>query len=377
MAGFWDSLVSAVRDATDGGGFSWGRDTSSSREPAQSSRPGFSPAPRQSERPGFSPAPTRRASSGVATSPVRQDGSAISTLVRTANTIGQQATAAAAAREDKAAFLEQETAARRRAAEQRYATTDVPPSRSEQADTARRERAAYFDRIVGTGRNEQAVELTAEQYANLNPLQRAAVDFNTELLSTRQTAGGERRDLEDRRSRTEDFLSERGLSSDELDAYLGLDRAISSSILEKLGDREALDLAGVGPTPRPNVTTPEQQPLVDAASSARTQATTAVNRASMMTGLDNSVRSQTLATVFDTMIGAGGNYTTDDVVQGLAQLNQANGTDITPREVWEFAASRVRAAEQAKAARVDFTLPVTDPQIETLNVAEIRKRYGL
>jgi hypothetical protein len=239
-------------------------------------------------------------------------------------------------------------------------------ARTAEADEARARRSEYFDRIVGSGRTERASELTTEQYSALTPMQRAAVDFNTELLATRDAPSGERRGLDDRRDRVTELLRTRDMNTDQLDEYLQLDRAIGQALLDKMSSTALTSTA----------TDARGSTFGEAVADARTQATQTVNQASMAQAAGGAEQ-QVLGAVFDEMVSAGNRYTTQDVVQGLAQLNQASGTGVTPAQVWEFAGQRLRAADQAQVAEVDFDLPAATAGMETLDVAEIRKRYGL
>lgn len=223
-------------------------------------------------------------------------------------------------------------------------------------------------RFADRDRDERAVALTTEQYTNLSPMQRAAVDFNTELLATRDSSEGGRLSLDDpdRRDRVADLLRTRDMDTSQLDEYLRLDRAIGQNIIDKMSSTALVSTS----------TDERGSDFGEAVADARSQATATVNQASMGQAMGGAEQ-QVLGAVFDEMVSAGNQYTPQDVVEGLGQLNQASGTQVTPRQVWEFAGQRLRAADQAEAARVDFDLPAVTVGMETLDVAEIRKRYGL
>ncbi len=243
-------------------------------------------------------------------------------------------------------------------------------------------------------------ELTDEEYLALTPRQRAAVQFNTGLVGASRAdeqAGGT--------ANTESFLSSIDLAPEgDLDAYLSLDRAIGTSILARLDDPAARQQSAEARrwargTPG---AAPQSEEFASARSNAdraatammdalgrgytglgQTQGSTSVADAlaggavSGRAGFGTAPRDVVIQQAFDAMIASDANFTPEQVANGIANLNDMNGTDVDPQEVWDFAKLRLDAADMAQLAGENFVLPVTDATIVPLSAADIRARYGI
>ena len=83
------------------------------------------------------------------------------------------------------------------------------------------------------------------------------------------------------------------------------------------------------------------------------------------------------------MIDSTKNWTTEDIVAGIAADNAAMGTNVTPEQVWDFTRANVEAVElgslgsrqeQLRGSGVNLA---TGIELTPLDIAEIRARYGL
>lgn len=237
-------------------------------------------------------------------------------------------------------------------------------------------------------------ELSDEEFYALTPRQRAAVLYNTELVDAstadRSFGGTER---------TKSFLSELDLLDDktDLDAFLGLDRAIGDSILAKLDDREARTTAvdAARWARGDSRFAPESTNFINDYSAANVaagrMADLLVTRGSSSLrpdedeapgiGLTEAPRDQVLRSIWSTSISKeAGKFadTPEKIAQGIAEANATNGTDITPEELWDFAVKQISAVEFARVrGKKDVETPTWIPELETVDLSEIRKRYGL
>lgn len=237
-------------------------------------------------------------------------------------------------------------------------------------------------------------ELTDDEFYALTPRQRAAVLYNTELVDAStadKSLGGT--------ERTKSFLSELDLLKDEtdLDAFLGLDRAIGDSILAKLDDRKArTDAADAARWARGDERfAPNSTDFLNDYSAANVaagrMADLLVTRGSASLrpsedeapgiGLTEAPRDQVLRSIWSTSISKeAGKFadTPEKIAQGIAEANATNGTDITPEELWDFASKQIAAVEFARVrGKKDVETPTWIPELETVDLSEIRKRYGL
>lgn len=243
-------------------------------------------------------------------------------------------------------------------------------------------------------------ELTDEEYLALTPRQRAAVQYNTGLVNARDT---------DRAAGNTDastsFLTSLGLEADgSLDDYLRLDRAVGDAVLARLDDPTAVQQStearrwarGVPGAAAQSEEFAQARSAADTAASAmaaafgrgytglgQVQASGSVadalagGAAANRAGFGTAPRDVVIQQAFDAMIASDANFTPEQVANGIANMNDANGTDVDPQEVWDFAALRLDAADAAALAGENFVLPVTDATIVPLSAADIRARYGI
>jgi hypothetical protein len=225
------------------------------------------------------------------------------------------------------------------------------------------------ERGYSTGARATVRELTDEEYLALTPRQKAAVQYNTGLVSAAQ------QDREEGATGSTavaaGFLSDLGQTPGELDAFLRLDRAIGDHILQRMewapeNQDDRVDAA--------------QQTVVAAApaiQSRLSQGYTGLRGDTMRPGTTDSPRDQVLQMAWNFMVDSGVEQTPEDISIGLGQLNANMGTDIAPEELWDFARMQLEAVDVGRLANTDVTVPVTDATIVPLSVADIRARYGL
>lgn len=236
-------------------------------------------------------------------------------------------------------------------------------------------------------------EMSEEDYAALSPRQQAAVQFNTGLVGAVQADRGVG---VDHSGQTRAFLADLGNVADdtEIREFLSLDRAIGTSILEKLDDiqtnrtsTEALRAArGTG--------APEAQRFANARSDADraaellarslvTAGRPVLGREDQVPGFGTSPRDLIIQRAYLYMIRDDMELSPQEIAQGLAEMNAAEGTDVSPQDVWEYARANIEGATmygagnnptRVPAPEVD---PITGETISPLDIAEIRRRYGL
>ena len=100
-------------------------------------------------------------------------------------------------------------------------------------------------------------------------------------------------------------------------------------------------------------------------------------------GFGNTVEDAMIQDIYLQMIDSSKNWTTQDIVAGIAADNAAMGTNVTPEQVWDFTRANVEAVEfgslgsrqeQLRGSGVNLA---TGIEITPLDIAEIRARYGL
>lgn len=239
-------------------------------------------------------------------------------------------------------------------------------------------------------------EMTPEAYAALTPRQKAAVQFNTGLLDASR-----RDDEAGNTEATTNFLTQLGLESrseQELNRFLQLDRLIGDSILAQLTDSARGERNRSGPHGS------MADPQTARADSRLALAGRATDRAALAyadqlrntgggfgaeaaegSGFGSSDRDKVIQVAYMNMVDSALDLSPQDVAEGIAQLNEHNGTDVTPQEVWDFLAANLDAATYQSRGRGEpvAPLPSVDPvtgepvTITALDVAEIRRRNGL
>ena len=235
--------------------------------------------------------------------------------------------------------------------------------------------------------------LTPEQYAALSPRQQAAVQFNTGLIAAgradAETGGVDA---------TRDYLARFNITRDEkeLSSFLRLDDLVSDSILRKLDDLTARhdsasslrwargDEKAAGDSAR----FLRARGSSDAAAEALAQLlTTTGNRSFGATdtrpGFGQGARDEVIREVYGYMIDSRFNYTPQDIAGELQSMNQQAGTDVSTDELWEYLRANVDAVDYHRAGNNEATLPhptespYDKAPLTPLDVAEIRRRYGL
>lgn len=228
-------------------------------------------------------------------------------------------------------------------------------------------------------------ELTDDEYLALTPRQRAAVQYNTGLVAAANADRADGTGTE----QTAAFLSELDLPTEDLDAFLRLDRAIGDNVLRQLEDpttraqsAESRRLA------RGNAAAAPESTLFGAAQDQAAQAAdamalrlangyTGLRGQTQAPGMTDSTRDQVLRMAWDFMVDSSVEQSPEDIALGLSQLNANMGTDIAPQELWDFARLQLDAADFGALRNADVTVPVTDATIVPLSVADIRARYGI
>ena len=237
-------------------------------------------------------------------------------------------------------------------------------------------------------------ELTQEDYDALTDQQKAVVQFNTGLVEAAHAD-----DVAGNTDATEDYLALLGItptSKNELDEFLQLDRLVSEKILEKLSDSRAIqsaadsmrwargDVSAVDEARRISnaqsigeLTAPHVAQQLSALGTPSTTATTPAP------GFGSTPNDLAIQQVYYNMIDSRYNLTPDDVALGIAQMNATDGTNISIGQVYDFLSSQIQSAEfnlQGKKAE-KLPAPTFDPAsgeaITPLDIAEIRRRYGL
>lgn len=228
-------------------------------------------------------------------------------------------------------------------------------------------------------------ELSDDEYLALTPRQRAAVQYNTALVSAANADRAEGTGT----TQTAAFLSELDLPTQDLDAFLRLDRAIGDSVLRSLEDPTArAQSAESRRLARGNVAAAPQSERLARAQDAGANAAdamalrlangwTGLRGGQQAPGMTDSTRDQVLRMAWDFMVDASVEQSPEDIAEGLSQLNANMGTDIAPQELWDFARLQLDAADFGALRNADVTVPVTDATIVPLSVADIRARYGI
>ena len=235
--------------------------------------------------------------------------------------------------------------------------------------------------------------LTPEEYAALSPRQQAAVQFNTGLIAAgradAETGGVDA---------TRDYLARFNITRDdaELSSFLRLDDLVGDSILRKLDDLTTRqdsasslrwargDEKAAGEAERFN----RARNTSDVATEALAQLlTTTGNRSFSATdtrpGFGQSVRDEVIREAYAYMIDSRFNYAPQEIADNLQVMNQQAGTDVSTDELWEYLRANVDAVGYHRAGNNEATLPhpTESPYDKTpltpLDVAEIRRRYGL
>ena len=239
-------------------------------------------------------------------------------------------------------------------------------------------------------------QMTQQEYEALSPRQQAAIQFNTGLVAA------SRRDHETRTGTTENteaFLASMGITPDnerDLNRYLNLEYLISPETIALMDDPAngiQTPTSSLGHVP--GEISPQQQLVSDARkhsqiiannlsnSLATSGSRTLAGQNTPLPGFGNTIEDAIIQDVYLQMIDSSKNWTTEDIVAGIAADNAAMGTNVTPEQVWDFTRANVEAVEfgslgsrqeQLRGSGVNLA---TGIEITPLDIAEIRARYGL
>lgn len=270
-------------------------------------------------------------------------------------------------------------------------TTPAPqrtgsPTGIQQLQQKRRDKLAN-DRPLRLASTRQ---LSVDEYNALDERQKAAVQFNTGLI------GAARKDDETGTSiATSDYLKRLDLyprSERELNEFLQLDRAIGKSLLDKLSNasREASKTDYPKPYEPPTV---DEEKFGNASYAAErmaeslsqalggTGSRTLDRPETTPTGYGDSPADRVVQQAYYWMIDQQYDMKTQDVVDGLAQMNAAEGTKVTPQEVWDFLTAQLDATNLARVRTKDRPViapersPFTGETISPRDIEDIRQRY--
>lgn len=255
-----------------------------------------------------------------------------------------------------------------------------------------REAVRPFDQRAGLLSN--AYEMSQEDYDALTDQQKAVVQFNTGLIESARAD-----DVAGNTDATKAFLSQLGIetrSESELDEFLQLDRLVGEKILEKLADPDALRSAadtmrwarGDAPAAGDARHISNALSVGELASPVVAQQLAATGQPLLrgtqgQPGYGSSQHDLAIQQAYMNMVDSRYDLTAEDVLAGIENINASSGTSITADEVWTFLARQLEAAEfnkrdgkPGKLSAPEFD-PVTGEAIVPLDVAEIRRRYGL
>lgn len=241
-----------------------------------------------------------------------------------------------------------------------------------------------------------ATQMTQQDFEALSPRQQAAIQFNTGLVTA------SRQDHETRTGTTENteaFLASVGItptSERDLNKYLNLEYLISPETIALMDDpANAIQTPTSSMGHTPGEITPGQQLVADARKNSEIIAKSISNSLATsglrtttggnapIPGFGNTVEDAIIQDVYLQMIDSSKNWTTQDIVEGIAADNAAMGTNVTPEQVWDFTRANVEAVEfgslgsrqeQLRGSGVNLA---TGIELTPLDIAEIRARYGL
>lgn len=245
-----------------------------------------------------------------------------------------------------------------------------------------------------TSRAGEAYEMTVEDWEKLSSRQKAALEFNAALLDA-----ATRDQLTKTTKSTQALLDKLGIKpidTDELDSFLKLQRAVDDELLARMGNRDEVhkmadslrwargDRASALEANRLNdalnFSTRAEQAIAKSLA-AGGSGSLVPDSAEAPPGYGTTIKDQVIQDAYLRMIDANSTLTPEQVVAGLAQLNEQTGVDATPQELWDFISRQLQVAEASPdpRQRTKPPLPSTVNQAEfsTLDISEIRKRYGL
>ena len=238
--------------------------------------------------------------------------------------------------------------------------------------------------------------LTQQEYEALSPRQQAAIQFNTGLVAAARS------DHETRTGSTENteaFLESVGITPDDerdLNRYLNLEYLISPETIALMDDpANGIQTPTSSLGHQPGSIPPEQQRVSDARehsliigniisnSLATSGVGTLVGDHTPLPGFGNTVEDAMIQDIYLQIIDSSKNWTTEDIVAGIAADNAAMGTNVTPEQVWDFTRANIESVElgslgsrqeQLRGSGVNLA---TGIEITPIDIAEIRARYGL
>ncbi len=238
--------------------------------------------------------------------------------------------------------------------------------------------------------------LTQQEYEALSPRQQAAIQFNTGLVAAARS------DHETRTGSTENteaFLESVGITPDDerdLNRYLNLEYLISPETIALMDDPAngiQTPTSSMGHTP--GEITPSQQLVSDARehsviigniisnSLATSGVGTLVGDQTPLPGFGNTVEDAMIQDIYLQIIDSSKNWTTEDIVAGIAADNAAMGTNVTPEQVWDFTRANIESAELGSLGSREVPLRgsgmnlATGIELTPIDIAELRARHGL
>ena len=238
--------------------------------------------------------------------------------------------------------------------------------------------------------------LTQQEYEALSPRQQAAIQFNTGLVAAARSDHATRTGSTEN---TEAFLESVGITPDDerdLNRYLNLEYLISPETIALMDDPAngvQTPTSSLGHVP--GEITPSQQLVSDAREHsviignilsnrlATSGSGTLTGESTPLPGFGNTVEDAMIQDIYLQMIDSSKNWTTEDIVAGIAADNAAMGTNVTPEQVWDFTRANIESVElgslgsrqeQLRGSGVNLA---TGIELTPLDIAEIRARYGL
>ena len=274
-----------------------------------------------------------------------------------------------------------------------YSTPSTPRPRTEGTTAATPVLGQQGD-FRRSGALLNSTELTQQQYEALSTRQQAAIQFNTGLTNA---ARADHKKRDGSTANTEKFLESMGItprSEAELNRYLNLDMLISPSTIAAMDDpangvqKPTSSMGHVA-----GEITPQQQAVTDARRHSEIVAKVISQRlgqggtyregSAPLPGFGNTPTDVVIQDAYLQIIDSSKDWTTKEVVAGIAEMNAQAGTDVTPQQVWDFTRANLQSVEfgslgsrkeQLRGAGFDLN---TGIELVPADVAAIRERYGI
>ena len=234
-------------------------------------------------------------------------------------------------------------------------------------------------------------EMSDAEYAALSPRQQAAVQFNTGL------AAAARRDHKtgtNSTENTEKFLADMGItprSEAELNKYLNLDMLISPSTIAKMDDvanavqqpTSSIGYMGIQPDKDRQAVTDARRnsEMIGRAIATRLSTSGSIRGDSALPGFGTSNKDVAIQELYAAMVDSTTDATPRWITEQIGYANEA-GIDVTPQEVWDFAAAQLDAVQfnRLGSKQPEISHPEFNYDGNTFTpreVDDIRTRFGL